>query len=366
MNIKFDTMFKMYLKKRLKRILFLVSKRWLTVFMDINNKCNIRCKMCYFSFSISQPVSIMNLTLFKKIADQVFFKTRVLHLSCAAEPLIIKHFSEYIRILKQYSIPVTRVVTNGLLLNEDVIKTMIESNLSELRISLDGSKKETYEQIRQGSNFDTVINNIKLLQSIKAVLRVETPRLVILYTLMQSNIEDLPELVTLAKELGAYSLQTTHLIPFEGLNMMKESLINCMKKTNIILDQARHIAKEIDLNFECIPNFAFDEDENTNQVFTRPYCTRPFDFMYINSEGDVVPCIMLSMKKYNVGSFEEKTFDEIWDGEAYKNIRRLFNNKLLTEYCRNCAPGGSEYLKRYVFSEAKRDDISNIKTYARK
>ena len=361
MNIKFDTMFKMYFKKRIKGILFLVLKRWLTVYMDINNKCNIRCRMCYFSLSISQPVSIMNLTLFKKIADQVFSKTKVLHLSCAAEPLMVKNFSEYIKIAKQYSIPVTRVVTNGLLLNEDVIKTMIESNISELRISLDGSKKETYGQIRQGSNFDKVINNIKLLQSMKATSGADSPRLAILCTLMRSNIEDLPELVSLAKALGADSLKTTHLIPFEGLNMMKESLINCMEKTNIILDQARHIAKEIDLDFECIPNFTFDEDKNTNQVFTRPYCTRPFDFMYINSEGDVVPCIMLSMKKYNVGSFEKKTFNEIWDGEAYRNIRRLFNKKLLPENCRNCAPGGSEYLKRYVFSEAKRDDISNIK-----
>ena len=206
-----------------------------------------------------------------------------------------------------------------------------------------------------------MIRNIRLFQSPKADLRVKSPRLAIMCTLMRSNISELPEMVAFAKELGADSLKTTHLIPFEGLNMMKESLINCMAETNSILEQSRHVAEQIGLDFECVPNFTFNENETTKQVFTRPYCTRPFDFMYINSEGDVVPCVMLSMPKYDAGSFKDQTFDEIWNGRAYKEIRKQFNKKSLPEECRNCASGGSEYLKGYVFAEAKRADISNIR-----
>jgi len=360
MQIFFDTDFKMFLKRRIKSVLPLMVKRWLTVYMDINNKCNLRCRMCYFSLPISKPASIMNISLFKAIAEQVFFKTRVLHLSCAAEPLLVRNFHDYLHILKPYSIPVTRIVTNGLLLNEKIIRGMIDTNISELRISLDGSTKETYEQIRQGSHFERVVENIRLFQSLKADSGVTIPKLSILCTLMRSNITDLPGLVHLAKDLGADSLKTSHLIPFEGLNMMEESLINNMEETNAILDKSRRVGRKIDLNFECVPNFTFKETKRTHRVFTRPYCTRPFDFMYISSEGDVVPCIMMSMKKYNVGNFLNQTFDEIWNGGKYNNIRQLFDNKLYTEHCRNCAPGGREYLKRYVFTEAKRDDISSI------
>jgi len=116
-----------------------LGMRHMVIRMDTINLCNLRCKMCYYSSDYNRKKEEMDLPLFRKIAGQVFPKTRFLYLSCATEPTLNKQFASFIRTTGEYKVPFTSFCTNGQLLREDVIQACIETKSSEIIFSVDGA-----------------------------------------------------------------------------------------------------------------------------------------------------------------------------------------------------------------------------------
>lgn len=329
--------------------------------MDLNNKCNLKCRMCYFALDLKkEPYKVMDLDLFRKIADEVFPKALQVNFSCAAEPLIIEGFPDYIAIAKKYGIPSKVLVTNAFFMGEKMIRAMIDSEVSHVDVSMDGARADTYETIRKGSNFDRVIDNVRLLEKIKHEEGKTEPLLYLDYALMKSNIHELPDFLRLAKELGAAQVRANHLIPFKGLNIMDESLANCKEETNKVLDEARIVAKDLDLKTELPPDFSVEDAGENVPLFNKPDCQTPFNSMYITSEGKVIPCVWFSSKKYLAGDLKTDSFNEIWNGKVYEDLRERFKHGEFTEHCLNCPVYGDDNPDGYLFQERERGDIGNI------
>src|SRR5688572_19804605 len=67
----------------------------LIVRMDITNKCNLDCIQCTLAVNrsaLGESVSDMSVDLFAKIAREIFPRTRLVALSCEAEPTMHAHF----------------------------------------------------------------------------------------------------------------------------------------------------------------------------------------------------------------------------------------------------------------------------------
>ena len=174
--------------------------RHLVIRMDTINLCNLRCKMCYYSFDYRRKKEQMELSLFKKIADEVFPSTRFLYLSCATEPLMNKQFSEFVRVTGEYRVPFTSFCTNGQLLTEEVVNSCLDANISEIIFSIDGATAETYEAIRRGGKWDRLCRNLELLNSLKRSANGRRPAVRMNFTCMQSNIDELPAMVNFAAD----------------------------------------------------------------------------------------------------------------------------------------------------------------------
>jgi radical SAM protein with 4Fe4S-binding SPASM domain len=57
-------------------------------------------------------------------------------------------------------------------------------------------------------------------------------------------------------------------------------------------------------------------------------------------DGSIVPCCFDKDAKYSMGNINEKTFGEIWNGDAYRDFRaQLFTNRKSIDICRNCTEG---------------------------
>src|SRR5260221_8213242 len=188
--------------------------RHLVIRMDTINLCNLRCKMCYYSFDYRRKREQMDLPLFRKIADEVFPKTRYLYLSCATEPLMNKQFAEFVRVTGEYEVPFTSFCTNGQLLTEEVIEACIEAKISEIIFSIDGATAETYEAIRRGGKWDRLGKNLELLANIKRQKNSRTPAVRVNFTCMNTNIDELPAMVDFAADHGAESLHVRHLVAY--------------------------------------------------------------------------------------------------------------------------------------------------------
>src|SRR5881392_47399 len=118
-----DALVRIYRKvpnRRLKALGFQALRatgmRHLVIRMDTINLCNLRCKMCYYSSDYNRKKEEMDLPVFRKIAEQVFPKTRFLYLSCATEPTMNRHLDEIVRTTGEYRVPFTSFCTNGQML----------------------------------------------------------------------------------------------------------------------------------------------------------------------------------------------------------------------------------------------------------
>lgn len=138
-------------------------------YIEIVLRCNLHCQICPMQ-DISRmmpdrkPV-LMDLELFKEILNQISDRPRTLLLTIFGEPLLHPRLMDFIKIAKEKKHRVT-LVTNGTLLNREMAKEFIFLNTDKITFSIDGCKKETYESIRKGANYDRVIENLKYLSQL--------------------------------------------------------------------------------------------------------------------------------------------------------------------------------------------------------
>lgn len=62
-------------------------------------------------------------------------------------------------------------------------------------------------------------------------------------------------------------------------------------------------------------------------------CTRPFTDVVINLDGGVLPCCLGAPP---MGYLQYQTFDEIWNGEPWRELRRGLAEGDPPPYCRKC------------------------------
>lgn len=303
-----------------------VGLRHLVVRMDTINLCNLRCKMCYYSFDYRRKKEQMDLPLFKKIADEVFSKTRFLYLSCATEPLMNKQFSDFLRVTGKYKVPFTSFCTNGQLLTEEVVNASIDANISEIIFSIDGATAETYEAIRRGGKWDRLVTNLQLLRAAKRQSTLRNPAVRINFTCMDSNINELPAMVEFAADHGAESLHVRHLVAYEDNHSFRKE-VAYRELFNAKAEQARVSArkKRVDLFLpDLIPEGTFstktcltDGSQMSSRVEANAYCLLPWFQAIISWNGDYRVCSL-----HTLGNLREQSFDEIYNSQKMREIRK--------------------------------------------
>ncbi len=129
------------------------------------NACNGSCLMCPKAKVRNKKPEAMSNQLFEKIIKEILEETstmRCIDLVLQNEPLLDdKLFTkiDFIKRRKKGKI-FTVVATNGSLLNDEKVKELEDSSLDLLIISLDASTETTYNKVRKGLNFQTVMKNI--------------------------------------------------------------------------------------------------------------------------------------------------------------------------------------------------------------
>jgi MoaA/NifB/PqqE/SkfB family radical SAM enzyme len=211
-----------------------LAPRSLRVYFDLSNKCNIRCRQCYFSYDsfFYRKAVFLKPDLFGRIAARVLPFARTVLLSAGAEPLTSPYFPDILDIVAQYAPPEVLFLTNGLLLTPALADAVVEHQVSAVHFSVDGATRATYEHIRRGGNFDRLRRNIAYLAERKRLRESRLPKLVFNITLMRSNVEELGAFVDLAQELGVSEIGGRHVAVFEGLGMQAESLVHDKRRAN--------------------------------------------------------------------------------------------------------------------------------------
>jgi MoaA/NifB/PqqE/SkfB family radical SAM enzyme len=298
----------------------------------------LRCKMCYYSLDYKRKKEQMEIPLFRKIADEVFPKTRFLYLSCATEPLMNKQFSDFLQITAEYRVPFTSFCTNGQLLTEKVVAACIEGNISEIIFSVDGATAATYEEIRRGGKWDRLGKNLDMLAAMKRQARARRPAVRINFTCMQTNIHELPAMVDFAADSGAESLHVRHLLSYGDPGETYQDEFSYRERFNELADETRRLAaaRRISLFLpDPIPEGSSsgktcltDGIRVARQAEANPYCMLPWFHAIIDWQGVYRVCSL-----HTAGNLREQSLDEIYDSPKMREIR----NAMLARSEKSCS-----------------------------
>ncbi len=234
--------------------------RSLTALVDTTNRCNLRCRMCWFSHAshAGRAPHYMTRETFEAVARQVFPFARTVYLSAATEPLMHPGFPALLEIAGRYPIEDLKFLTNGQLLTGEIGEACVRHGVGEIHVSIDGATAETYEWIRRGSRFDRLLGNLETLAEIKRRIGSLRPLVQFNVTLMRRNIAELAELVRLAHRLGVRRIACRHLVVFEGLGMEEESLARDRARANEWMGRGLREAAALGVSVVQFPDFFAD------------------------------------------------------------------------------------------------------------
>ena len=348
---------------------------WLTIRMDITNKCNLRCIMCHYKEEeiYSQPVKALTAEQLKHQLQDIAPYVSHIMLSCGFEPLMSKHFHEILHMLHtNYPHMEIAFCTNGMLLNSKARKSIIENNVTHVLLSLDGVTKNTVEKIRVGASFEKIISNIMALRDLKQKFKRNFPQMFMDFVLMNSNINEAPAFVELCAALGINIIDFRHLVGNiyfneheemlqhnkEKYNYFRQKIINASKKFNIDVRLPEPFETTAVYSPEALPVvdlsafYAIQADVQTENVINSPEtmrqsgkesdfeflsgatCKRPFNEIMIVDQEKILPCSYYSTPMGHLD--DENTLYSIFFNENFKSIRQRKMHGRFDHNCINC------------------------------
>ncbi len=331
------------------------------IILGVNNVCNLHCKMCdvgtqnletNFAQNLlgADPLN-MPLDLFKTIIDQTseyYPKAKIGY--AFTEPLVYPQLKESLIYAHEKGLE-TYVTTNALNLKRKSAD-LIEGNLKELFISLDGLE-ETHNYIRGNKkSFQKAIEGIEYISSLKGA-----PEISIYCVITEWNYTELEEIADYfanlpIKHLGfmhqnfiTKEVANHHNALYGSLYNATHSNIELTDFDNIdlaVLHQQIQLVRSKDYSFK--PSFSpeINDLETLNTFYNEPekkigkVCNDVFTNIMIKTDGSAIPA---HGRCYNseMGNIYDKTLPEIWNGDLYGNFRKeLMKADGLFPACNRC------------------------------
>lgn len=301
---------------------WLYFKRGLPTYIniEITNRCNLSCPYCAASRDLmNDQWHDMSFDVFKKVIDDItrvprYFPT--LQLAFRGEPLLNNDICKITKYATDKGLFIS-ISTNGLLLNKEINKGLIQSSLDYLTVSLDGTKKDTYESMRRGGDFNFLIKNIEDLVRQKKELNSQKPLLELQYVITKRNENEIQDFFRLAKAMKVDNIRfKTYKLTCLGRNEdsigdLKEYLPKNNKYSRYIIKEGKIIPKA---------------NQRTCSWFSD---------CLIYADGNVGICCEDYNKKYIVGNVLQDSFWSVWNSASFTDLRKKIRVRGLV-ICESC------------------------------
>jgi radical SAM protein with 4Fe4S-binding SPASM domain len=316
--------------------------------LEVTSACNLRCAMCLVRYRppVNKLAGAMTEDLFRQVVDEVPTLRR-LTLQGLGEPLLSPYLLGMIRYAKARRVTVG-FNSNATLLSRAKAEELIDAGLDWLHVSLDGARAETYEGIRDGASFDTVVTNLTELIDAKRAAGRDKPWVRVVFVAMRRNVAELPELTRLLASIGVDQLWVQNLShtfsdadpagAYREIRDYAEDQALWTGEDRAAAEEAfaaaRRAATAAGIQLR-LPRLAAAPAPD---VHDGPGCSWPWDGAYVTSQGVVQPCCMvMGDDRVALGRLGEQSFPEIWHGEAYTQFRKRLAGDDPPEVCRGCA-----------------------------
>jgi radical SAM protein with 4Fe4S-binding SPASM domain len=290
----------------------------LSISIEPTTSCNLRCPECPSGLrAFSRPTGMLQSDLFSKIIADLSPYTPYLILYFQGEPYLNKNFFDYVKLASSRKMYVA-TSTNAHYLNDENARKTVESGLSRLIISIDGTTQETYKSYRIGGKLDKVLEGAKNVVKWKKQLNSKTPHIIFQFLVVKPNEHQIPDVYKMAKEIGIdeVKLKTAQVYDYENGNPLIPENEKYSRYRKV--DDGKYVFKNKMLN----------------------QCWKMWHSCVFTWDGKIVPCCFDKDATHTMGSIEEESFIKIWRSPKYQSFRRaLLTSRNEIDICQNCTEG---------------------------
>ncbi len=304
--------------------------------------CSLRCVMCQVYRSpaamrqglVGNPV--MSVDLFERLAFEAFPAAKAMTPTVMGEPLQTPFLPKMLELLSTYAVRMN-IVTSGMLLTREMSRRLLP-HLGKIKVSFDGATKVTFESIRCGSKFETVVENIRNFDAERRKLGLsERPTLCLQVTLTRMNIEELPRIVDIASELGVDEVVGLHVYVFDK-DFEPQSLLHHRELSDRMVAEATKRARDLGIRSH-FPSPYFAKNQASAKAIPTLHesslCKFLWREVWVSHTGDVTPCCVPDRPV--MGNLRTASLAEVWNGEMYQEMRRTVGSEAPFACCRHCS-----------------------------
>jgi AdoMet-dependent heme synthase len=220
------------------------------VFWELTKGCNLRCIHCRASATELSSPSDLSTQGARDIIDEIAVVSAPILVLSGGEPLFRSDIFQLARYATDKGLRAA-LATNGTLVTKPVARKIVDSGVKRVAISLDGADALTHDAFRGiPGAFDAAITGFRNLKDLGMSVQINT-------TIARHNAHQLPQVLELARSIGADALHTFLLVPVGcGVDIAAEQMVppeEYEKMLNWFYDQS--LAGGIELKATCAPHY---------------------------------------------------------------------------------------------------------------
>ena len=335
------------------------------LYIEPTSGCNLKCQTC-IRHTWNEPFGNMSAEIFEKVVRSLksFPHLQSVMLAGFGEPLFHPEVGRMVFRLKKESKARVEITTNGTLLQEDLARALLEAGLDRLWVSFDGTSETSFNDIRHGANFRTVLRNVQRMRELATVMNLSLA-IGISFVVIRDNIDDIKNIEELIREVGADKVIISNVLPYtEEMERKMLCLLALTCETFASLPGKPQISlPRLDINYltkEPIYHLlkGYQNLFMIDKSISAP--TRSCRFIkdgttFIRWDGKVAPCMALlhehltylyglerRIKPYFLGDLNQQSLEEIWSSREYHDFREKIYQFDFSP-CHIC--GGCSYLE---------------------
>ena len=250
----------------------------------------------------------MDMALYRKIIDEIAIENpsaRVWEIFFG-DPFMCRDISKRIRYAKEKGLTDVVLNTNGVLMNREKARQIIEAGLDAMYVGIDAACEATYDKIRVGGNYHKALQNILTYRDLLKKNGRFDQKIFVQFVVSDQNENELDE--------------------FKKFWISQDVNVKIRPKISWAgLIDAANLQK--------------------NERVQRKPCYWLMQTMNICADGRVALCSVDIHCRVECGNVREFSLKEIWRGllKKYRTIHNRGCFEELPEMCRNCADWQSAY-----------------------
>jgi radical SAM protein with 4Fe4S-binding SPASM domain len=294
--------------------------------LELTNTCNMQCPHCrHHAPEKKKPenypeyykvTSHMTEEQVALILDEAKEYKPSVTLNVANEPTVAPTFKFACKKVKENGMSGT-FNTNGLLLNDDLCKFLVDIEFDSVNISIDATTPETLKMARGITAIDRLIRNVERLLKIRG--NKIYPRVGVTFVVMPYNEKEIDDFLSFWKER-----------------------VDVIRFTGYITDGK--------------PDSTVLPGVEPYKIPPRIPCKQIFKDIVIRANGDVTPCVITSESPdyTSMGNiFNDGGVKSVWEGKIFKQWREYHNEGCWNgiSYCKGC----DYWLDSFEIKEKEKD-----------